>query len=318
MTFTDLDLSDTHDVTITGMVASGTTTALDSSAASWLTLGVLHDSTTGVTGSDVWSFSAADHYFDYLAEGEHLTLAYTVQVDDHHTGVVTQLVTITIDGSNDAPVANADSDIGTIIEAGNTPNDDIVPGVATTTGNVLDNDTDLDLSDTHSVVGVVRGTATAVLAGGVGTSVNGIYGWLTLNSNGTWTYTLDNARSATNSLAQGAHVTDVFSYTDADNHGGTSTTTLTIGITGTNDAPVTNTDPFAVTDTNTGAPVVEKGVNPGNTAFDGVDHASGNVLANDFDIDTGDSKTVQGVATERRPVCRRITSGLSLPAPMAA
>ena len=67
-------------------------------------------------------------------------------------------MTITIDGgSNDAPVANADSDIGTIIEAGNTPNDDIVPGVATRETTFSDNDTDLDLSDTHSVVGVVRG-----------------------------------------------------------------------------------------------------------------------------------------------------------------
>ncbi len=48
---------------------------------------------------------------------------------------------------------------------------------------------------------------------------------------------------------------------------------------------------------NTGAPVVEQGVNPGNTAFAGVDTATGNVLSNDSDVDTGDTMTVQGVAS---------------------
>ena len=297
VTFTDLDLSDTHDVTITGVVASGVTTGLASNATelSWLTLGALSDSTNGVTGSKTWSFSAPDHYFDYLAEGEHVTLTYTVQVDDHHGGVITQPVTITINGTNDAPVAHADSDVGHIVEAGNDTSDNVIAGVATTTGNVLLNDTDLDLSDTHSVVGVVNGTVGGKLSGGVGTSVTGLYGSLQLNPDGTWTYTLDNNNPATNALAQGVHVNDVFSYTESDNHGGTSTTTLSIDITGTNDAPVTNDSPFAVTDVNASPPVVEKGVNPGNTAFAGTDAATGNVLANDLDVDTGDTKTVQGV-----------------------
>ena len=299
VTFTDLDLSDTHTETITGVVASGITTGLAPNATElgWLSLGALTDSTGGGTGSKSWTFSAPDHYFDYLADGEHLTLTYTVEVSDHNGGVVDQLVTITVNGSNDAPVANPDSDIGHIVEAGNDANDNIIPGTPTTTGNVLSNDTDLDLSDTHNVVGVVKGTATGVLAGGVGTSVTGLYGSLQLNADGTWTYTLDNSNPATNALAQGVHVNDIFSYTESDHHGGTATTTLSIDIAGTNDAPVTNDAPFAVTDTNTGSPVVEKGVNPGNTPFDGTATATGNVLANDFDIDTGDTKTVQGVAS---------------------
>src|SRR5262249_20813648 len=158
---------------------------------------------------------------------------------------------------------------------------------------------DADLTDTHEVVGVVAGTAAAtdVLSTGVGTKIMGTYGWLVLKADGTWTYTLDNDNPKTNALAQGQHVTDVFSYTNSDHHGGTSTTTLTIDITGTNDTPVTNANPVAVSDVNEGPPVVEKGVNPGNTPFDGVDTATGNVLANDFDIDNGDTKTVQGVAS---------------------
>ena len=112
----------------------------------WLSLGTLTDSGNGVTGSRAWTFSAADNGFDYLADGETLTLTYTVKIDDHHGGVVTQPVTIAITGSNDAPVALADSDQGTIVEAGNDVNDNVLPGVATTSGDVLANDTDVDLT----------------------------------------------------------------------------------------------------------------------------------------------------------------------------
>ena len=61
----------------------------------------------------------------------------------------TKPVTITVTGTNDAPVAVADSDTGHIVEAGNDANNNVVPGVSTTTGNVLGNDTDVDLTDTH-------------------------------------------------------------------------------------------------------------------------------------------------------------------------
>ena len=70
---------------------------------SWLSLGPLHDSTDGVQGSQSWSFSAPDSYFDYLADGEAVTLTYTVEVDDHHGGVTSQDVVVTVNGSNDAP-----------------------------------------------------------------------------------------------------------------------------------------------------------------------------------------------------------------------
>ncbi len=193
----------------------------------------------------------------------------------------------------------ADTDNGHIVESGDDAHNNVVSGVATTTGNVLGNDTDVDLTDSHTVVGVVKGVVTGDLTGSgqVGAVVAGMYGLLVLKADGSWTYTLDNDNPLTNALAQGVHVSDVFSYTESDHHGGTSTTTLTIGITGTNDKPVANAAPFATTDVNAGAPVVEQGVNPGNTAFAGVDHAAGNVLSNDLDVDTGDTKTVQGVAS---------------------
>ena len=97
---------------------------------------------------------------------------------------------------------------------------------------MLTNDTDVDTGATQTVA-AVNGSA-----GNVGAAVAGTYGSVTINADGSYSYTLDNADADTNALAQGASVTDVFSYTVTDEHGATSTANLTITITGTNDAPV--------------------------------------------------------------------------------
>ena len=77
---------------------------------------------------------------------------------------------------------------------------------------------------------------------------------MTISDTGVWTYTLDNNAATTQGLAQGQHVTDVFTYTMHDAHGATSSATLTIDITGTNDAPV------AVADATLPTTVIEAGV----------------------------------------------------------
>jgi VCBS repeat-containing protein len=114
VTFTDVDLIDTHGVTVTGVSVSGTKAGLpdDKTVLSWLLLGDFTDSTGDGTGSQAWSFSAKDHYFDYLTADEHVTLAYTVQVSDGHGGVVSQQVTVTIEGSAEpaAPVVDLNDD----------------------------------------------------------------------------------------------------------------------------------------------------------------------------------------------------------------
>ena len=122
-----------------------------------------------------------------------------------------------------------------------------------------------------------------------GQAVTGVYGTLTLGATGAWTYTLNNADPDTNALTQGQVVTDAFTYEMVDANGATSSTTLTITITGTNDAPV------AVADGNGGDAVTESGVNPGETPFPGDPSAAGNVLTNDTDVDSGDTRTVTAV-----------------------
>ena len=52
-------------------------------------------------GSASWSYSVADGAFDFLADGEILTLTYTATVDDGHGGVVTKPITVTVTGTND-------------------------------------------------------------------------------------------------------------------------------------------------------------------------------------------------------------------------
>ena len=67
---------------------------------------------------------------------------------------------------------------------------------------------------------------------------------LTLNTDGS--YSFDAANAAYQHLAEGATTDVVANYTVTDEHGATDTATLTITLTGTNDAPV------AVADTNSG------------------------------------------------------------------
>ncbi|WP_156937110.1 VCBS domain-containing protein, partial [Bradyrhizobium sp. WSM2254] len=144
--------------------------------------------------------------------GEHLADSFTVEVDDHHGGLATQVVSIDITGTNDAPVAVADTNSG--LED------------STITGTVASNDSDVDVG------AVLTYAQTSAVAG------------LTLNPDGS--YSFDAANAAYQHLAQGVTTDVVANYTVTDEHGATSGATLTITLTGTNDTPV------AVADTNSG------------------------------------------------------------------
>ncbi|MDE2416865.1 MAG: retention module-containing protein [Burkholderiales bacterium] len=114
-------------------------------------------------------------------------------------------------------------------------------------------------------------------------SVTLTYGALVLNSNGTYTYTLDNTNATVNALNSSTPLHDTYTYTLTDGDGSTTTAVLDITVTGTNDAPV------AVAD---GATASEAGGVANGTAGT---NPTGNVLANDTDVDTADTKTVSAV-----------------------
>ncbi len=191
----------------------------------------------------------------------------------------TTQITVTIQGTNDTPTAIADT--ATAVEAGGISN-----GSAGTnpTGNVLTNDTDVDSGDGKTVSGVTAGTA-ASASGSVGASVTGSFGSINIASDGSYTYTVDNSNATVQALrTSGNTITDVFTYTMTDTAGATSTTQITVTIQGANDAPTAMAD--------TATAVEAGGVGNGTSGT----NPTGNVLTNDTDVDSGDGKTVFGVA----------------------
>ncbi|MFY2822294.1 VCBS domain-containing protein, partial [Achromobacter xylosoxidans] len=66
----------------------------------------------------------------------------------------------------------------------------------------------------------------------------GQYGTFTVDQNGNWKFELDNTSDKVQALKEGQKVTDTITVTVDDGHGGTATKTITVDITGTNDAAV--------------------------------------------------------------------------------
>ncbi len=201
-----------------------------------------------------------------LAEGEKLTDSFTYAIRMSNGTLSWATVTIEYGGKNDAPTAYADVN-GTdlIVESGLNPGNTAYAGDSSATGNVLANDVDFDNGAVLTVKDV-NGSAS-----NVGSVVTGTYGSVTINSDGSWTYNLDNGDADTQALAQGQIETEVFTYTVTDEFGATSSSTLTLTITGTNDGPE------AVADSDTTSE---------NAAI------TVDVLANDTDVDDGAVLTV--------------------------
>src|SRR5262249_60826782 len=74
-----------------------------------------HDATGGSTGTVGWTFSVPDKSVEFLGAGQTLTQTYTVLVVDNNGGLAAQTVTITITGTNEAPVIGGVS-IGDVTE----------------------------------------------------------------------------------------------------------------------------------------------------------------------------------------------------------
>ncbi|MBT9499568.1 MAG: VCBS domain-containing protein, partial [Zoogloea sp.] len=170
---------------------------------------------------------------------------------DNNGGVSAQATaSLSVTAVNDPPVALADT--------GSTDQNTALTHNAPT--GVISNDSDVD-GNTLQVTHIAAGSTTADVTSG-GTAIGGNFGNLLINPDGSYTYTPDAAAKA---LTQGQSATDVFTYTITDGNGGTATTTLSIDVTGKNDAPITG------------------GVATGNVTEDGVTTASGALTISDAD-----------------------------------
>ncbi len=129
-------------------------------------------------------------------------------ISDGHGGTATQTVSVTITGTNDAAM---------------------ITGAAT--GNVVeDTAATLITAGKLNIADVDTGESSFVAQA----SAAGTYGTFVLNADGNWTYSANNSQAAIQQLGAGQTLTDSFKAVSKD---GTATQTVSIIITGTNDAP---------------------------------------------------------------------------------
>ena len=165
--------------------------------------------TVDASGNYTYTLNNALPAVQGLGVGESLTDSFTFTVTDNHGATASNTLIVTINGTNDAPTVSAA--VNSIFE-----------DTATVSG-TLPTPADPDL---HDVASFVPQTNTA-----------GLYGTLSVDASGNYSYTLNNALPAVQGLGVGDKLTDTFTFTVSDGHGGTASNTLTLTINGTNDAP---------------------------------------------------------------------------------
>ena len=243
-------------------------TDVDDPNDAWTAVGTPIASASGygsytLTAAGVWTYTLnnSNAAVQALNAGQTLTDTFTATTIDG----TAQLVTITINGANDAAVISGVTN-GAVVEAGGVANG--TPGTPTATGDLSSTDVD-NPNDAWTAVS----TATA--------SANG-YGTYTLTAAGVWTYTLNNSNAAVQALNVGDTLTDSFTVTTVD---GTAQL-VTVTINGANDAAV-------ITGVTSGAVTEAGGVANGTP---GTPIAIGNL--NSIDVDNpNDAWTAVGTAT---------------------
>jgi T1SS-143 domain-containing protein len=237
------------------------------------TVGLTYASTTGFGSLTITSLTPGAIGYTYTlgenTSGDHTSDHFAIEVVDSDGDSATQNLTIAI--VDDVPTAHADT---------NSVNENVTLHSDATT-NVLHNDVSgADGFTANAVVGVQFSSDTShAVSGNVGSVVQGLYGDLTLNADGSYTY-------AAHSV--GANESDTFVYTVTDSDGSLSTTTLTIDVNNVN-------QPLAISGAITGTvyedALPNANIDPGTTPTASV---SGN-LAADLSY-TGDEGGLPGLS----------------------
>ena len=227
LNFTDVDLTDTHQVNVSVASAVWSADGFDIPVETQIDLltaltTTLHDSTGSGSGGVDWAFSIPDRDLDFLGAGETLTVTYGVAVADA-TANSSQAVTITVTGAQDPLVVNP-------VTAAVADTANLDAGQFVAIGNVITDVSDSG-GDKSATLGVTEVNGQAA---NVGQDVAGAYGTLFVAADGTYLYT---ANSALDALQVGQNPTDQFDFTVTDSLGRSESTTLTFNITGADDAP---------------------------------------------------------------------------------
>ncbi len=255
ISFSDVDLSDTHTVTSSKTssnygVDMGTFSVVENS-----------DTTgSGTGGNATWTYHINNGAAQQLAAGQNVTETYNVTISDEGGKTSTQTISVTITGTNDAPILSTENTTGTVTDDASNP-------TLTDSGNI--SFTDVDLSDTHSV-------HVETNPDNLGT-LNAVITELPNSSSGTvdWTYSVPS--SQTEYLGAGETKVESFNVAVDDGQGGISIQTVNITISGTNNQPVVsdvNVNGSGFLNRFTGDSANATYYNNGSNSYNGMDHAT--------------------------------------------
>src|SRR5207248_3051124 len=199
--------------------ASGTLTSSDVDSGATATWSGNASGTYGAfainASTGAWTYTLATSDGDTQAprEGQTVTETFTATVTDDFGATATQVVTLTISGTNDSPVitSNAAAAAGAVTLHDALPICAVVAGTPSASGTLTSSDVDSG--------------ATATWSG----NASGTYGAFAINaSTGAWTYTLDNSDVDTQALKEGQTVTETFTAAVTDDFGATATQVVTL------------------------------------------------------------------------------------------
>ncbi len=175
-----------------------------------------------IDANGAWTYNVdnTDPAVQALLDGQTVTDSINVQVIDAKGMVTTEAVTITISGTNDAPVIAG-------VGAGIVQED----GVQAATGQLSASSAD----------------AGAILTWGAG-NTQGAYGSLSLDASGAWTYTLDNANADIQALGTGESLTDQIAVQVTDDKGMVTTSSVSVQVMGFDENVVVIEPPPVVVD----------------------------------------------------------------------
>jgi VCBS repeat-containing protein len=245
-------ITDSGTLTITDVDLNEATFAAGTVAGAWGSL--------DINSGGNWTYTAdtTQTAIQELGAGSTLTETISVQSIDG----TTHDITIVINGTNDAAIVGG-VDTGGVTEDGGAL--EVTSGTLTVT--------DVDTGEASFADGTVAGT----------------YGSLVLDTNGNWTYTLDNANPAVQALPAGATLSDVITVQTTDG----TTHDISLTITGTNDASIIggNTQPNVLEDDTEPVILPEDPLEP--TPPPNVDITDSGTLTV-TDIDSGEASFVAG------------------------
>ncbi len=214
LTFSDADAGDQPAASLGAQTVTTTGATLTDDQIAAIKAGLV------VASDGTWAFNLASP--DYLPADAKIVLVSTVTVSDGKGGTVSQDVTITIDGTNDAPVIASSAASAVLTES---------DAVLTTAGKLAFGDVD---AGDQPAASLGAQTVTATGATLTDAQIAAIKAGLVVSADGTWAFNL----ASPDYLPKDAKIVLVSTVTVSDGKGGEVSQDVTITIDGTNDKPV--------------------------------------------------------------------------------